>query len=1219
MQELILYIKEGLDASDKYVKVDLYSDEVVNLTAKIQDVKNIEKIFTDFTKPFTLPASKKNNKLFKHWYNPDINGFNSNYKPDALIELNYQPFRKGVIKLNDVKLKNGKPEFYSITFTGNTVNLKTFLREEQLESLSWLDNFSQVASAGGVLASLKQGNSVTVDGVLYDKAVAIPLVTHTQRFIFNNTLYLNNPSNIAWNTIGSDPTVDSRGVFPEDVKYAIKVFVILKAIEKRFSTANGFRKNIVFSQDFFYATNPAIEKLYLWCHRRKGKAIGPGTRELTGFAETCTNIIGGSCNEITNPTGNWAFGNWSYAQGNLFWSPLQSTEIVTFKTKIIPGGNFTSTLYDLSILEDFNSGTPIALSASTNLTGVNEISVTYNNFGAGNTFSVFDAYNIYGNVSSLSDFEFQMQTTIEWQKEDQFGIPRNYASAFPSVQTNIDLLSDFIPTDQVPKIKVIEFLTGLFRMFNLTAYVDDFSDEIIIQPLDEFYASSTKTFDLTDLVNSSDHQVNEALPFTDIEFKYKDPKSILATEFNEINNRKYGHLGYSASATKEQKYNIELPFENMLFERLSGASSGGFTDIQQGTYITDDQNPAFGSPILFYIHQVDITNDKINFVRSFRPPEGEPVTPGTNDAMDKVMVPSNASEIGTPTVAPAFNINFGSEINSYTFTDYSGNNNSLFDKFYINYIRSVFDPRNRLFKFKAQLPLNFLLKFKLQDKVLVRDREFHINSINANLQTGQSTIELINLFDLDINNAIPVTTTTTTTTTSTTTTTTSTTTTTLPPTFNYRIIELDANCNQTGSPIPLQSNSALTIGQIISLNELGGCWEVLQPTGATGTVTIAQEFNDCVTCQGSVTTTTTTEAPKYYYLAEDCVTKTNYIVWSNTTTEIGEIISFDLNGVETCATIIANSTIQTPNYYFDTTGFADCNDCLGITTTTIPPTTTVCISGSIDGFVFWNTNERFDNGSFDLYPNKFAVMTIDIGVGDESPNCNTAFGNFLLSLNGGGNSLILNHDDPTSYPVPMATSGFAATWGPNNSNNGFKEYVYYLAGNPLGDPIKTYQWNLNLNQNPTGCDEYNGNADMSVVCYDYPVVVNSNADFFQVALQLETQTRSFELVSGTQFCKLRLVSTGVIVGATGFSWAQLTYVLRKDGVIYQQGVFEVDGPYGGFGSVDQKELDIILNGDQGEDGIYEITIELEMTTHPQNPPPYATASFELFTPAPTLN
>ena len=188
----------------------------------------------------------------------------------------------------------------------------------------------------------------------------------------------------------------------------------------------------------------------------------------------------------------------------------------------------------------------------------------------------------------------------------------------------------------------------------------------------------------------------------------------------------------------------------------------------------------------------------------------------------------------------------------------------------------------------------------------------------------------------------------------------------------------------------------------------------------------------------------------------------------------------------------------------------------------------------------------------------------------------------------------------------------------NYSNNGYKEYTYYLAGNPLGGANKTYNWNLNLDQNPTGCDEYNGNASMSVICYDYPNVANSNADFFNVTTQFQTETRSFELLTGTQFCKLRLESVGVIVGSTGFSWAKLSYTLLKDGVLDQSGSFEVDGPYGGFGSVDVKELDIILNGDQGDDGIYTITIELEMTTHPQNPPPYATGSFELFTPAPTL-
>jgi len=1214
MQELILYIKEGLGASDKYVKVDLYSDEVVNLTAKIQDVRNVEKIFTDFTKPFTLPASKLNNKLFKHWYNPDINGFNSNFKPDALIELNYQPFRKGVIKLNDVKLKNGKPEFYSVTFTGSTVNLKTFLREEQLEALSWLDNFKQVASSPGVLNSLRQGNNVTVDGVTYNKALAIPLVSHTQRFIFNNTQYLDDPANIAWNSSTSDPTATTRGVFPEDVKYAIKVYVILKAIEERYNTSNGFRKNIVFSEDFFYENNPAIEKLYLWCHRRKGKAIGPGKRELISFPETCSNITGGACSEILNPTGQWANGNWEYFEGSLFWSPLQNTEVVTFKTKIIPGGNFTNTLYDLSIIELFNSGNPTELTAVTNQTGTQEISTTFNNFGPGNPFSIFDAYNIIGLVSSLSDFEFQLETTIEWQKEDQFGITRNYDAKFTSIQTNIDLLSDFVPTDQVPKIKVIDFLTGLFRMFNLTAYVDDITDEIIIQPLDEFYASSTETFDLTDLVNSSDHQVNEALPFTDIEFKYKDPKSVLATEFNEINNRKYGHLKYSATATKEQKYNIELPFENMLFERLSGASGGGFTEIQQGSYITDDLNPAFGSPILFYIHQADITNNKINFVDTFRPPEGDPVTPGVTSSISTVMIPSNASEIGTPTTAPAFNINFGSEINSYTFTDYSGNNNSLFAKFYINYIRSVFDPRNRLFKFKAQLPLNFLLKFKLQDKILVRDREYRINSINSNLQTGQSTIELINLFDLDINNAIPITTTTTTTTTSTTTTTTSTTTTTLPPTFNYRIIELDASCNQIGDPIPLQSNSELTIGQIVSLNELGGCWEVLQPTGATGTVTIAQEFVDCVTCQGNITTTTTTEAPRYYYIADKCFEKINYIVWTYTPVGIGEIISFDLNGVEICATIVAVATGQpTPNYYFDTSGWADCNDCLGITTTMAPTTTTACLTGDDNGSVFWNSEERFDNGSFDLYPNKFAVLRIDIGVGNESASCNQAFGNFLMTR-GPFTSLALGHSVPSQYPVPQATEGFAASYGPPSVNNGgYKEYVYYLAGEPLGGNIKTYNWALDLVQNPTGCDPYNGNANMEVVCYDYPEVVNSNADYFEVTTHLQTETRSFELVRGVQFVRFKLANTGVQVGQIFFDYAKLNYSLFQNGVLYDQGNIINYAPA-------TNVFEFPLDASAGDDGVWTITLELEMSTNPVlTIPPYAVGSFELYTPAPTIS
>jgi len=106
MQELILYIKPQFrsNVSQDYVIVDLFNDENVTLTQVIQDVRDIDKVFTDYSQTFSLPASRVNNKLFQHWYNPDVNGFDSNIQSDAIIELNYQPFKSGKIQLQEVSI-----------------------------------------------------------------------------------------------------------------------------------------------------------------------------------------------------------------------------------------------------------------------------------------------------------------------------------------------------------------------------------------------------------------------------------------------------------------------------------------------------------------------------------------------------------------------------------------------------------------------------------------------------------------------------------------------------------------------------------------------------------------------------------------------------------------------------------------------------------------------------------------------------------------------------------------------------------------------------------------------------------------------------------------------------------------------------------------------------------------------------------------------------------
>ena len=58
MTEVQLYIQ---DTSNKDRKIDLYGDETIQITSTLQDLKDVGKVFTDFSQSFTVPASDENN------------------------------------------------------------------------------------------------------------------------------------------------------------------------------------------------------------------------------------------------------------------------------------------------------------------------------------------------------------------------------------------------------------------------------------------------------------------------------------------------------------------------------------------------------------------------------------------------------------------------------------------------------------------------------------------------------------------------------------------------------------------------------------------------------------------------------------------------------------------------------------------------------------------------------------------------------------------------------------------------------------------------------------------------------------------------------------------------------------------------------------------------------------------------------------------------------
>tara|TARA_A100000171_G_C2137089_1_gene151188 strand:+ start:618 stop:2837 length:2220 start_codon:yes stop_codon:yes gene_type:complete len=736
MQELILYIKpQQRDKTDQnFVKVDLFSDENVSLTQVIQDVRDIDKVFTDFSRTFNIPASEKNNKLFKHWYNPDVKGFDANIQSDAKIELNYQPFREGKIRLQEVKMKDNRPHTYKVTFFGKTVSLNNLFGEDKLNNLVWMDNFKLPALTANVLTGLQTGHNITVDSVTYNSAIIYPLITHTQRYIYDDTGNLTDVGNLSDNT-NHDKT---RGVFPEDLKPAIKASLVIKAIEQQYGLT--FKTG-----EFFDSTE--FSNLYLWLHRDKGKIETKNSLVIDSTAFTCGgNPVSGS-DEPSNivPSSNlcalYTASPTEFTNG--VYKVTKTTNFATdnynflYQVSIAPASGFTSVIYDIIIFDSL-TGDTLAFETNTG-TGLKQILLDTSS----NPMAIGESKHITTRIeTTAASFEFQATITVGQTVTETVGSPLSDLCFFVSNSANVPVtIDDIRPTEQVPDIKVIDFLKGIFKVFDLTAFLDS-SDRVVVKTLDDFYADSTTTHDISKFIVKDEHTVSEALPFSNIKFEYPEPKTKLAQAFLNLNNTEYGSLNFIADASQNRKYEVLPPFEHMLFERLADGTTKVNTDVQYGLAVDEDDNSVKTAPLLFYgIYNTSISTP-INYVDSTRPvtsPSGI-----TNTTINNYWMPHNANELGTTSTAPAFNLNFGSEINSYTLTDYGGSNNSLFQKFYQSYIQRVFNTKTRIFKYKAVLPLKFLLTYSLADKIFVTGRAFTINKITTDLQTGRSTLELLN-------------------------------------------------------------------------------------------------------------------------------------------------------------------------------------------------------------------------------------------------------------------------------------------------------------------------------------------------------------------------------------------------------------------------------------------------------------------------------------------
>ena len=806
------------------VQLDLFDFEDINVTDKIKDIRDISKIFTEFSQQFTVPASKKNNELFSHFYNADVSsGFDQRIKHKAFIKIGGADYKEGRVSLTGSSMKKGMPYSYSLIFYGKTVELKDLIGDDELKDLSGtlLDNFNFIYSDTLALNGFTNGfdfqehnqtlNTTTLnsDG---NPDLFFPMISADSYYFYDSNDGVNPKDRVDSRNIFPSATTSPRGVYYKDLKPAIKSKFIIRAIEEKY----GFE----FSDDFFNNNNEQYERLSLLLHREKGdignqleldsKLINLSELEylplITPFDYRGEYTL--PFNDVLNEV------DFPITQDEIMWTRRRqrngfiildnvTTHRVTFDVDVVGSGSYSIEVYDANNNTD-------AFKQVVNTSG------NYSNFSwtiPVNSQDISGETYVYQNSNMNTKFGFNnvkikisTQGGISDFKIRDFKIERVFGSYFAG-SSNLWLLSPNYPnlyiqssselefndenfysfsTDgvdgvsalsQMPKIKVLDFLTGIFKMFNLTAYyvpdngLSQYSGKIRVRSLDSYYFDG-QIQDISKYVDTDKVEVNRNNLYSSIEFKFEPHKTIAAVEaleltgdefgyelLNNLNNNIYNPLAFDGG-----KYTVKLPFEKIMYERMNDQAQENYIlPTEWGWIANREENPILGKPILFYGARVDTSTYtdyngnavSVLFDGGIYDKNGNLITANYTTTPNYIR-PSNSIGVNGKS------INFGSEYDEwYVWEGEGSNENSLFNTYYKRYLLQIYDRQSRIVKATAHLPMPVITTLKMNDVILINDRRYRMNSLSLNLSTGKADLELMNdiaysSFSINAPSVIPI-------------------------------------------------------------------------------------------------------------------------------------------------------------------------------------------------------------------------------------------------------------------------------------------------------------------------------------------------------------------------------------------------------------------------------------------------------------------------------
>jgi hypothetical protein len=676
----------------EYQRLDLFKDEKISITSQIGNANDIGKLYTDYTQSFTIPASKNNNQILSHWYESSIdNGFDHRMRYDAYIEVNTHRFKDGTIQLEKADKKNGFIESYTITFYGNLVQLKDIIKDEKLQSLDF-------SSFNHPYDSIEVRNRITFSNIT-PLLVRYPLIGNANKYTYQDAT-------------ATDITTIGGAIKWNDLFPAITVKNIFARIQAKYG--------INFTGSFFNLKQWTELYLYL-----KPSLAMTYTSETLNFNFTSKSSSFPELNLDTDTlTPNFNFPS-PVPSGQ---DPDRRSYVVYMR--IIPQSGFTNIPYTFYIYKN----------------GL--LFKTFNNVGDRTYFCDADFETGY----TSSNYTFKISANASFSYTATLSLKKTYYNAnggfgsdaivvekygFTSVQS---VVSNIPIGNYMPDIKIIDFITGIIKAFNLMI-IPRPNNIYEFAPL-ELYYNAGKILDITEYTYEDEMSINKPKLFKSINFTYEESKNVLNEAYRGLYQQNYGDLIYNSDRiTESSTYEIKLPFENVLFELVKQDKL-----FQTATLIDKDLKPYVPKPMLIYMNQrvtgltgtdqIYVTNStgaatQINAYNRF------------SNEYDNLPTDPNHSQLMT--------MNFGNEQSSWL-NEFAPQ--GLYFRHYKNFIDNLYNIKTRLVKVKALLPPSLLgstvtdgagipLGIALNDRLVIRNKRYLINSFTTDLTTGETDLELL--------------------------------------------------------------------------------------------------------------------------------------------------------------------------------------------------------------------------------------------------------------------------------------------------------------------------------------------------------------------------------------------------------------------------------------------------------------------------------------------